>query len=175
MPERLSYEASCKKLQCLQLIDAGEIPRMPYAQPRHDDEVSGVSFFREMLADAKMANLTLPRTFISRSEIRDSSFKNSDLSESTANWNDFINVDFSLADLSGSDFRACLLERVKFKGAKLVGVDLRYCGFKNCNFTDADLTDAKLTHKAGAALKLSDEQKSVIHWQADDGEEPAGG
>lgn len=71
--------------------------------------------------------------------------------------------------------RACLFERAQFTEASLVDVDFRYCGFKNCDFTNADLTDAKLTPKVGAALRLSEEQKSVIDWQADEGEEPPGG
>jgi len=63
--------------------------------PRHDDEQLGVSFFRTRLADVTLDGLTLPRTFFGRSEIRGVSFPVTDLSESTANWNDFIDVDFS--------------------------------------------------------------------------------
>jgi uncharacterized protein YjbI with pentapeptide repeats len=159
----------------LQIIEEGEIPRLPDRPPRHDDAEPGVSFFRTMLADAKIENLTLRRTYFGRSEIRNTSFKNTDLGESTGNWNDFIDVDFTGADLSGSDVRACLFERVRFKDAILAGVDFRYCGFKGCNFSGADLTDAKLTQKAGMALGLTPEQQSVIDWQAEDGEEPEGG
>lgn len=172
---RLCYEDSWRELQRLQLVGPGAVPSQPRNPPRHDDETPGVSFFRAMLADAKLERLTLPRTFFGRSEIRDTSFRDSDLSESTANWNDFINVNFSRADLARSDLRACLFERVRFVGASLVGVDFRYCGFRHCDFTDADVTDVRLTVKAGTALRLSDEQRSVIDWQAEDGEEPAGG
>jgi uncharacterized protein YjbI with pentapeptide repeats len=172
---RLSYEDSCRVLQKRQLIEPGEIPPLPDGPPHHDDEAPGVQFFRTMLADAKLENLTLPRTFFSRSEIRATSFRDTDLSESTANWNDFIEVDFSAADLSRSDLRVCLFERVQFKGANLAGVDLRYCGFKSCNFADAHLIDAKLTQKIGRILNLTPEQQSVIDWQAEDGDEPAGG
>jgi hypothetical protein len=175
MPKRLSYEDSCRKLRSLGIIEKGDVPPLLYSPPRHDDETRGVGFFRTMLADAKLQNLTLPRTFFSRSEIRGISFKGSDLSESTANWNDFINVDFNGADLSRSDFRACLFERVRFVGAVLAGVDFRYCGFKQCDFSKADLTDAKFTQKVGAALRLSVEQQSVIDWQSEDGLEPEGG
>lgn len=172
---RLSYEDSCRALQRLQLIPANEIPELPYDPPRRDDASRGVRFFQSMMAKAKLEHLTLPHMFISRAEIRDTSFKDTDLSGSTANWNDFIKVNFSAADLAGSDFRACRFERVRFKDARLVGVDFRYCGFKACDFSGADLTDAKLTQKAGKALKLTDEQRCVIDWQAEDGEEPAGG
>src|SRR5687767_11790085 len=122
MPQRLSYEESCRALQSQQLLENGAAPVLSLSQPRHDDESRGVSFFRAMVAGAKLERLTLPRTFISRSEFRDSSFKASDLSESTANWNDFIDVDFSFADLTKADLRACLFERVRFKGATLAGV-----------------------------------------------------
>src|SRR6478736_3220076 len=172
---RLSYEDSWRELQRQQLVDAGAIPPLPLRPPRHDDQALGVSFFRTMLADAKLERLTLPRTFFGRAELRAVSFCDTDLSESVANWNDFIAVDFSRADLSRSDLRACLFERVRFVGASLVGVDFRYCGFKECDFTDADVTEARFTVKAGTALRFSDEQRSVIDWQSDNGEEPAGG
>lgn len=128
-----------------------------------------------MAAEAKLEHLTLPRTFFSRSEIRAISFRGSELCQSTANWNDFIDVDFTSADLTDSDFRACLFEQVRFIEANLSGVDFRYCGFKNCDFSGAELSGAKLTQKVGRALHLSPEQQSVIDWQADDGEEPEGG
>lgn len=172
---RLSYEDSWRVLQELQVVASGAIPPLPRNPPHHDDEVLGVRFFRTMLADAKLERLTLPRTFFGRSELRAISFCDTDLSESVASWNDFIEVDFSRADLSRSDLRACLFERVRFVGAVLVGVDFRYCGFKRCDFADADVTDARFTVKAGAALSLSDGQRSIIDWQSDDGEEPAGG
>ena len=54
-------------------------------------------------------------------------------------------------------------------------VDFRYCGFTDCDFTNADLTDVKLTTKVGQALQLTPEQQSVIDWQSEDGDEPAGG
>ena len=127
-----------------------------------------------MLAGAKLEHLTLPRTFFGRSEISNTSFKDTVLTESTAHWNDFIGVNFGAADLSRSDLRACVFERVRFTGASLVGADFRYCGFKNCIFTNADVADAKFTRKAGMVLKFSEEQMSVIDWQADDGDEPEG-
>jgi uncharacterized protein YjbI with pentapeptide repeats len=168
---RLSYEDSCRQLESQQLLPPGDISTQP---PQPGDGMAGVRFANVMLAGAKLSGLTLPHTYFSRSEIRASTFRNTGLTESTAHWNDFIEVDFSRADLSGSDLRACVFQRVNFRDAKLAGVDLRYCGFKHCDFTGADLTDAKLTPKAGQALRLSPEQQSVIVWQADDGEEPEG-
>lgn len=172
---RLSYEDSCRALQEKQIIETGDIPPLPQQPPRHDDEELGVSFFRTLLADSKMQDLTLPRTFFGRSEIRATSFRNTDLSESTANWNDFIDVDFSAADMSHSDFRGCAFERASFSGAKLAGVDFRHCGFTACDFTNADVTGAKFTVQAGTPLRLSSEQRRMIDWQTSDGEEPDGG
>ena len=172
---RLSYEDSCRALQDQEIIEPGDIPPLPQPPPRHDDEELGVSFFRTMLADSKIEHMTKPRTFFGRSEIRDTSFQDTDLSESTANGNDFIDVDFSAADLSRSDFRACVFERIRFNGARLVGADFRHCGFTDCDFTGADLTGAKFTKDTGASLQLSSEQRQVIDWQADNGEEPEGG
>jgi uncharacterized protein YjbI with pentapeptide repeats len=175
MPQRLSYDDSCRALQAQQLIDDGDIPPLPQRPPRHDDEVLGVNFFRTMLADANLEHLTLPRTFFGRSEIRAVSFRDTDLSESTANWNDFVDVDFSSADLSQCDFRACVLQRVRFSGARLAGADLRHCSFTACDFTGADLTGAKLTKNKAASLRLSSDQQLAIAWQDHDGEEPEGG
>jgi uncharacterized protein YjbI with pentapeptide repeats len=172
---RLSYEDSCRALQDQQIIDLGDIPPLAQKPPRHDDKALGVSFFRTMLADSQVEHLTLPRTFFGRSEIRSVSFQDTDLSEATANWNDFIDVDFSTSDISRSDFRASVFERVRFNGARLAGVDFRHCVFTDCNFSGADLTSAKLTRKTGALLQLSSEQQKVIDWQAEDGWEPEGG
>lgn len=119
--------------------------------------------------------MTLPRTFFGRSEIRTTSFEGSDLSESTANWNDFIDVDFGSSDISKSDFRACIFTRVRFNGAVLVDVDFRHCSFTDCDFSNANLSGAKFTRETGASLQLSPEQERVIGWQTDGGEEPEGG
>ena len=100
MPERKPYAESCRLLQSQELLEADELPTLPERAPRHDDEHLGVSFFRTRLADVTLDGLTVPRTFFGRSEIRGVSFIGTDLSESTANWNDFTNVDFSSADLS---------------------------------------------------------------------------
>jgi uncharacterized protein YjbI with pentapeptide repeats len=175
MPPRLPYIASCQFLISQQLLDSDEVPPMPARPPRYDDEVLGVGFFRTLLADAKLEGLTLPRTFFGRSEIRSVSFRGTDLSESTANWNDFIEVDFSSADLSRADLRASVFERVGFGGASLRGADLRHAIFTDCSFTDADFTGAKLARESGSLLSLSPVQRSVIEWHADQGEEPGGG
>ncbi len=159
----------------MQVIDPGPIPSMPQRPPRHDDEILGMSFFRTMLAESRIEHMTLPRVFFCRSEIRATSFQGSDLSESTANWNDFVDIDFSEADISRSDFRGCNFERVRFNGAKLVGVDFRHCRFAKCDFNGADVSAAKFTRNTGLSLRLSSEQMQVVDWQTNDGEVPDGG
>lgn len=148
---------------------------MPTKPPRYDDTVLGIHFFRTMVAECKIERMSLPCEFLGRSEIRAASFRGTDLSESTANWNDFINVDFGGVDLSHSDFRASNFQDVRFDGAKLIGADLRHCTFTKCNFLGADLIGAKLTRKTGDSIKLSSDQQRTVDWQADDGEEPPGG
>jgi uncharacterized protein YjbI with pentapeptide repeats len=176
MPQRLSYEGSCRELQRQKILDEGEIPPLPQQQPRYDDEEPlGVHFFRTQMSDAALEHLSLPRTFFSRSEIRDVSFKNTDLSESTVNWNDFIIVDLTSADLSRCDLRGCAFQDVRFIMASLRHADLCHSGFENCDFTGADVTGAKLTKEAAEALQFSSEQQLVIDAQKDDGAEPDGG
>ncbi len=173
---RLSYEDSCRVLQQLGALDDGPIPPMPAHRPRPDDEEPlGVCFFRTVVREDDLENLTLPRTFFGRSEIGPMSFRNTDLSESTLCWNDFIEVDFTDCDLSGSDLRASRFVGIKLVRAVLRNVDLRGSHFEGCDFTDADLHGARLTYDQGASLSLSDEQRRVIDWRFEAGEEPEGG
>jgi len=174
MPERKPYAESCRVLQSQELLEADQLPPLPERAPRHDDEQLGVSFFRTRLADVALDGLTVPRTFFGRSEIRGVSFGGTDLSESTANWNDFIDVDFSSADLSRADLRASIFESVSFRGAVLRGTDLRRATFRGCTFTDADMTGVKLTRAFTWLFQLSRAQRAVIDWQSP-GPEPEGG
>ena len=174
-PGRLPYADSCRVLQDAGLLDAGAIPALPQQPPRHDDEVLGVEFFRTQLADAKLENLTLPRTFFGRSEIRAVSFRGTDLGESTMCWNDFIDVDFSGADLVRADLRASTFERVVFDGADLTGADLLRSTFNACSWKGAILTKVKLTTSAARAIPLTADQRGQIDLQDSDGPEPEGG
>ena len=175
MPNRIPYAESCKVLQSKELLEADKFPPLPTRAPRHDDEQLGVSFFRTRLAKVALDDLTFPRTFFGRSEIRSVSFRNTDLSESTANWNDFIDVDFSSADLSRANFRASIFERVSFHGAVLHGTDFRRATFRGCTFSEADMTGTKLTRAFTWLFRLSRTQRDVIDWQSQPGPEPEGG
>ena len=195
---RLSYEDSCRLLQRHGYLDAGAegvIPPMPSHRPQVGDEGPlGVSFFStwvgvgrpfglqpspglpwEDVPEHALENLTLPRTFFGRSEISSISFKNSDLSESTLCWNNFIEVNFTDADLSESDLRASIFKRVAFVRTNLRNADLRRSRFEDCDFTVAEMQRAKMTREQGIQIKLSDQQKRVIDWQASEGDEPPGG
>lgn len=173
---RRNYEESCRELQQLGWLKAGSIPPLPSRRPRYDDpEPLGMEFFRTGLSDDRFEDLTLPRTFFGRSEIRGMSFKGTDLSESTLCWNDFISVDFYECDLSNSDLRAALFEKVNFSGANLNQTDLRRSDFQDCDFSGANLQGTKLTKPQSFRLNLSAEQEAQVDWQISDGEEPDGG
>ncbi len=159
MPTRKPYRESCQFLKDQQLLEADALPELPERAPRHDDEHLGVSFFRMLLADARLEYLTLPRSFSARSEIRGISFRGTDLAESTLCWNDFVDVDFGEADLSRADLRASIFQRVNFRAAVLHGADLRQTTFRGCNFADADVTAAKLTRSVLWFFRLSAPQR----------------
>ena len=172
---RLTYEDSCRRLQPTYL-DAGDIPRLPDRMPRGDDDNLGISFFRTFVGEGDdLGNLTLPRTYFGHSEIRDASFRNTDLAESSLCWNDFVDVDFSEATLARSDLRASSFTGVRFVAADLTGADLRRSTFLRCDFTDAVMAGAVLTHAQGEQLNLSGGQRSEIAWTGFDGPEPSGG
>jgi uncharacterized protein YjbI with pentapeptide repeats len=174
---RLTYEQSCRRLQELVCLDAGDIPPVPDHVPQSDDEGPlGVNFFRTFIGEgADLQNLTLPRTFFGRSEIRDTLWCNTDLTESNLCWNDFIDVDFTHAVLVRADLRCSPFQSVKFVGADLRGADMRRSSFDNCVFDGALMEGAILTRNQGAQIKLSSAQRAEIDWREDDGPEPSGG
>jgi uncharacterized protein YjbI with pentapeptide repeats len=158
-------------------LDPGNIPPLPDHLPKNDDpEPLGVSFFRTFVGDGvDLSNLTLPRTFFGRSEINDTSFQNTDFTESNLCWNDFVDVDFTDTVLTRCDLRASSFKRVKFVRANLQGADLRRSLFEGCDFDGALMEGAVLTHKQGSTLILSSEQRARMSWTDDDGPEPGGG
>ena len=171
MANRKTYKESCQVLKDQQLLEGDAVPELPARSPRYDDEQLGVSFFRTQLTDAQLEGLTLPRTFFGRSEIHGVSFRSTNLSQSTACWNDFVDVDFGDADLTG----ASIFHRVNFRGAILRGADLRRTSFTGCTFADADVTSAKLSRSLLWFFRLSYAQRRSIDWQSDHGPEPEGG
>lgn len=173
---RLSYEESCRRLQ-KDYLGEGVFPPMPNHLPGpNDGEPLGVSFFRTFVGEGDdLSNLTLPHTFCGRSEINDACFRNTDFTESNFRWNDFVDVDFSEAILSGSDMRASIFHRVRFDKADLRLADLRQSTFEKCSFQCARMEGTILTRKQGATILLSEDQRAEIAWADDDGDEPEEG
>jgi BTB/POZ domain-containing protein KCTD9 len=178
---RFDYQQSLQRLREVRLLSSDDAPPMLARMPCYDgEEPLGVSFFRllvgpegeEVIVD--LSNLTLPRTFFGRSEIRGFSFQNCDLSESRLCWNDFIDVSFMDADLSRSDLRGSLYQRVDFSSACLADADLRHSTFEACTFTGADMARALLTREQGTALPLTSDQLNVVAW-TEAGDYPPGG
>lgn len=173
---RLPYQESYEVLQQLSYRRAGAVPPFPDRRPQFDDEeLLGVRFFRTFRENGRLENLTLPRSYIGKSEFKSVSFANTDLHESTMCWNDFNSVDFTDADLSDCDLRASIFRNNSFVRANLRNADLRRSHFKECDFTDAEMQGAKLTRKQGEQIRLSEQQHQVIGWQESDGDQPPGG
>jgi BTB/POZ domain-containing protein KCTD9 len=174
---RASYEESIRRIQELGYLGPDENPPLPDRMPQYDDlEPLGLTFFRTRVGEGDdLSNLAIPRTFFGRSEIRDASFRNTDLTESNLCWNDFIDVDFSDVVLTRADLRASIYERVRFTRANLRGADLRRGTFDNCAFDGALMDGAVLTRAQGTRLPLDDLQRRVVAWCNDEGPEPPGG
>lgn len=182
MSECISYEESYRVLQERGHFPEKDAPPLPPQLPGVQDEGPlGISFFRTLVGEEEpglvedMGNMTLPRTFFGRTEVRQTSFKNTDLSESCLCWNDFIEVDFTKARLSGSDLRCSFYDHALFVQADLSGADLRRATFEACDFTGASMNGVKLTRDQRELLNLSQSQCEEIAWQDEDGEEPDGG
>lgn len=172
---RLTYEQSCKLLEEFGAVNLGEIPPIPQVMPRFDDEILGVNFFRSAVEGARLENLTIPRTFFGRSELRNVSFAGSDMSQSNLCWNDFIQVNFQSCSLSGADLRASLYEQCNFAECDLSGADLRRASFKDCIFTGALFYGAIVPERLRKECSLSPEQIAKGSWTRGEGKEPEGG
>lgn len=174
---RSSYEDSCRFLQQHGYLDAAALPPLPDHLPQYDDpEPLGVNFFRTMVSDeVQLDNLTLPRTFFGRSEVNKASFRNTDLTESNLCWNDFLGVDFTASVLAKADMRSSLFADVTFTKADLRGADMRRSSFERCHFDGASLDGAVLTNDQARTVLLTEEQRKVIDWRSDPGDEPGGG
>ncbi len=174
MTQRLSYEDSIVRLREIGWLGE-DCPPMPDHPPIFDDpEPLGFSFFRTRAADDDLSGLTLARTYFAKSEINAMSFANTDLSESTMCWNDFLRVNFSGASLAAADMRASLYENCNFDDADLSGADLRLSSFDGCTFANTNVAGAKLSQDQRANIALSDHQFGTIDW-LDAGDEPPGG
>jgi hypothetical protein len=171
---RLSYAESCKLLEPYGACGS-EPPPMPSGIPKHDADILGVNFFRTVIEDAKFENLTLPRTFFGRSEIKNSSFAGSDLSKSHLCWNEFVGVSFCGTLLAGADLRASDYQKCDFIECDLSGADLRRASFKNCVFKGAILKDAIIPRRLKKVCEFSEDQIAQAKLIFFEGPEPDGG
>jgi BTB/POZ domain-containing protein KCTD9 len=172
---RLDYEESIAELKRRGFLGDDDRPSIPRNIPSPlDEDPHGVSFFRTHV-EGDLSGLSIPRTFVCRSEVRDCRFVGTDLSESFLCWNDFIDVDFSSAVLRGADLRSSIYTRACFVGADLSRADLRRIAFEDCDFTGALLVAAKVSRSQTKGLKISSEQKKQIELSWFSGEEPPGG
>jgi BTB/POZ domain-containing protein KCTD9 len=177
MASRLPYDLSCARLRELGLLAHDDHAPMPERLPQFDDEEPlGFNVFRTRLSDAlDLSALSLPRTFFGRSEINRVSFRNTDLHESNLCWNDFLETDFTGADMARSDMRSSLFKRVTFVNTNLDGADLRRSSLVDCDFEGAAMKGVALTREQGSTLHLSETQRHDIDWRDDVGPEPGGG
>lgn len=175
MSHRKPYSDSWEFLRDQQLLEGDVLPVLQERAPTSHDEQLGVSFFRTRLSNARLEYLSLPQTFFERSEIRGISFRGTDLYESTACWNEFVDVDLREANLSGMDLRGFTFQRVDFRGAHLCGADLRRTSFTACTFAGADLTGAQLSRSLLWFFRLSSTQRRGVNWHNGPGPEPQGG
>jgi hypothetical protein len=153
--------------------------------PRHDDDVLGPSMFRMLVEEVSLAGLTLPGLYVARTELRGVVFRDADLHLAAFNWSDIVECDFTRADLSDADLRACQFERCTFRDSCLVRADLRGSRFEQCAFEGANLDGARLHRRTKflgllpigsdqRSLLLTDEQRRAVHWSADVPEPGAG-
>ena len=177
MAARLPYDLSCSRLRELGLLAHDDHAPMPKRLPQFDDdEPLGFNVFRTLLSEAlDLSDLSLPRTFFGRSEINRVSFRNTDLHESNLCWNDFLETDFTGADLARSDMRSSLFKRVMFVNTNLDGADLRRSSLVDCDFEGATMKGVALTREQGSTIHLSETQRHDIDWRVDIGPEPDGG
>jgi uncharacterized protein YjbI with pentapeptide repeats len=149
-------------------------PLIPKRRPRFDDDVLGFSVFRTKLV-GDWSSLTLPRTYFGRSLVERVNFYDTDLSESVACWNDFVEVVFSSAVLDRADLRASTFQDCSFDRASLVEADLRRSSFFGCSFLGADLRGALAERRAAWLSGVSDHQRASMTLTDSEGEEPPGG
>jgi BTB/POZ domain-containing protein KCTD9 len=154
-------------------------PHVSTRMPSYDDaSPTNITFFRTGWQDTDLSDLTLSRTYFARSKFERVSFMNTILFESRMCWNDFIDCDFSNADLRHCDMRASLFRGCMFRNADLSEADLRRSMFDACIFEGAKLKDS-VGHKRSAAEDLvqllTKSQRDEMRWFHDLGEQPSGG
>lgn len=152
-------------LEKIGLLSKCSTPSIPETIPKcNDDNSYGINIFRQFIDNVEFENLSMNRTFLSKSEVTNSSFSFSDLSESYLCYNDFINIDFSKANISNSLFRNSIFKNVNFNNANLMNADFKEAQFEDCTFDDAEMTGAIISSTLRKSLILTIEQQKQICW-----------
>jgi len=172
--ERLSYPESYRRAKNTFELFGNPKPEIS-ARPRHDDDDPGPSILRYRLVDCDLSHLTLYGLFIGRSELRKVTFRDTDMHLSTFCWNDFVECDFTEANLQGSDLRSSIFTSCIFRNTNLEGCDLRHSTFEKCVFQESKMSGAILTHGQRPTLKLSRDQRKGVRWKFLSGALPEGG
>ena len=146
---------------CKDVVEVSALPEIVFRNTRLED----------MIWD----NLTLPRLVVNHCEVEELSAVNAALSGANWCWSALVNVDFSLADLSSTDFRAGYFVKVNFSGADLRHADLRHAVLENCDFSEANLTGALMTANVIDKSILTSLQMRSIKLCRQDGPEPPDG
>jgi hypothetical protein len=132
---------------------------------RGQEEYAGLVFRDKTFEEVDFTDLCLPRTLFVRCRFAGVTFRNTDLRLSCLADGDWIDCDFSDADLVCCDLRGAELFGCRFANARLVGADLRGAKLTGCDFAGADLTGAHLDRALKATLPLSDVQRDrMVDW-----------
>lgn len=170
--ERLSTDNTWAFLEAL----GYEPPRNAKGKPRFASRSvvneETLSFFRTEVIGEEFSRLTMPRTFFARTGIASTLFRDTDLQGSFMCWNDWLDCDFSKANLAQADMRCCQFMYCDFTETDLTTADLRNSDFVHCDFTNAQMSNACLTPDQMQTISLSELQKSMINWKCRKKSEP---
>ncbi len=143
-------------------------------RPRPEQkDFRGLRFADAVHEEVDFEDLTLPRTLVERCRFHGVSFRNTDLSLSCLDGNDWIDCDFTDARLICVSLCKGVLFGCRFRNCQLIGSDLRGATLSGCDFTGADLTGTKIDRALKESLVLSEPQRSLmVDWRAADDEGP---
>jgi hypothetical protein len=134
----------------------------------------GLDYYKSREVRKRFDYLTLRRSYFARSEFERVSFRDADLSGSRIAFADWLDCDFSDADLTGA-FIGAIFVGCDFSRAVLEGADLRWSDFLDCNFAGASMIGAKVVREQRDRLVLAANQLAEVEWCDDAGPEPPEG
>jgi len=121
-----------------------DIPQAPVTALNAD--LTGSSFSRELMPKSSFVKATLDRSSFSHSIIdgsmldsafiRQASFVQTDLKETTARGSDFSGTQFERADLGGSLMQSAIFDSADFRDTSMAGVQFSGASFRHARLTD---------------------------------------